>query len=376
MRIGIEAQRLFRPNKHGMEIVVLEIIKQLQRIDSENEYFIYVKKDKDICIKSSKNFTIREIGGISFAWWEQISLPKAVKKDNCQLLHCTSNTAPIYTNTPVLLTLHDIIYLEKSYLSIISGKGSFYQRYGNLYRKFIVPRIINKCIRIITVSSSEKKIIENYFILNHLNLDIIYNAVDNRFKHIDNSIELLNQLNISKPYILFHGNTDPKKNTENVFRAISILKKKYSIDINFVISDLKISVINKIAKETSTLEILDQIIAIGYISTEKLPLLYSSCELFLYPSLRESFGLPILEAMSCKTAVLTSAISSMPEVAGNAALLVDPESPEQLADGIAKILTDTDFRKELIRKGLENISRFSWEKAANETLKIYKEILT
>jgi len=376
MRIGIEAHRLFRPNKHGMEIVVLEIIKQLQRIDFENEYFIYIKKDKDVCLKSTANFTIREIDGISFAWWEQISLPKAAKKDNCQLLHCTSNTAPIFSKIPLLLTLHDIIYLEKSYLSILIGKGSYYQRYGNLYRKFIVPRIINKCYRIITVSFSEKKIIENYFELKNIKLDVIYNAVDKRFEHTENSKYLLKQLKISKPFILFHGNTDPKKNTANVFKAISLFKRKYSIEIDFVITDLKINTIKKIAKETETMDILGQINAVGYISTEKLPLLYSSCELFLYPSLRESFGLPVLEAMSCKTPVITSDASSMPEVAGGAALLIDPENPEEIADGIAKILTDINLKNELIEKGLINVSRFSWENASKETLKLYKETLS
>jgi len=375
MRIGIEAHRLYRPNKHGMEIVILEIIKQLQRIDLENEYFIYVKKDKDVCLKSTRNFTIREIEGESFAWWEQYSLPKAAKKDNCQLLHCTSNTAPIYTNIPILLTLHDIIYLEKSYSSIITGKGSYYQRYGNLYRKFIVPRIINKCKRIITVSFSEKKIIEDYFKKNNLKLDVIYNAVDKRFEYTENTDELLKQLNISKPFILFHGNTDPKKNTANVFKAISIFNKKYSIEIDVVITDLKIGCVKKIIKETATLEISSKINAIGYLSTEKLPLLYSSCELFLYPSLRESFGLPILEAMACKTPVITADISSMPEIAGNAAVLIDPKKPEELAKAMAEILKNNSLRNELIEKGNKNIMHFSWEKAAIETLRIYNNIL-
>ena len=375
MRIGIEAHRLYRPNKHGMEIVILEIIKQLQRIDLENEYFIYVKKDKDVCLKSTRNFTIREIEGESFAWWEQYSLPKAAKKDNCQLLHCTSNTAPIYTNIPILLTLHHIIYLEKSYSSIITGKGSYYQRYGNLYRKFIVPRIINKCKRIITVSFSEKKIIEDYFKKNNLKLDVIYNAVDKRFEYTENTDELLKQLNISKPFILFHGNTDPKKNTANVFKAISIFNKKYSIEIDVVITDLKIGCVKKIIKETATLEISSKINAIGYLSTEKLPLLYSSCELFLYPSLRESFGLPILEAMACKTPVITADISSMPEIAGNAAVLIDPKKPEELAKAMAEILKNNSLRNELIEKGNKNIMHFSWEKAAIETLRIYNNIL-
>jgi glycosyltransferase involved in cell wall biosynthesis len=375
MRIGIEAQRIFRPNKHGMEIVILEIIKQLQRIDLENEYFIYVKKDKDVCLKSTSNFTIREIEGVSFAWWEQISLPKAAKKDKCQILHCTSNTAPLFTDIPIILTLHDIIYLEKTYFAIASGKGSFYQRYGNLYRKFVVPRIINKCKKIVTVSYSEKKIIENHFKHNNLNLEVIYNAVDKRFEHKENVGELLKQLNIVKPFVLFHGNTDPKKNTETVIKAISLFKQKYFFDIEFVITDFKIEYLQKLARELNSTEILTQINPIGYISTKKMPLLYSSCKLFLYPSIRESFGLPILEAMSCGAPVITSDTYCMPEIAGGAAFLTNPKDPEQLANAMAEILKNNSLRNELIEKGNKNILRFSWEKAAIETLRIYNNIL-
>ena len=375
MRIGIEAQRIFRPNKHGMEIVVLEIIKQLQRIDNVNEYFIYVKKDEDVCLTSTSNFTIREIEGASFALWEQFSLPKAAKKDNCQLLHCTSNTAPLFIELPILITLHDIIFLEKSYFSILTGKGSIYQRFGNAYRKFIVPLILNKCKKIITVSYSEKEKIESFLKLKNNRLDVIYNAVNKRFKHTENNIEILKQFNISKPYILFHGNKHPKKNTENVLRAISILKSKHSMEIDVVITDIDSQYIHKVAKETKALNIFHQINAVGYIDTVKMPVLYSSSLVFLYPSLRESFGLPILEAMSCETPVITSDCYSMPEIAGGAAYLVNPENPDQMADAMAELISNSSIRNELIEKGKKNALRFSWENAAKETLKIYNKIL-
>jgi len=374
MRIGIEAQRIFRPNKHGMDIVVLEIIKHLQLIDTENEYFIYVKKDKDVCLKSTKNFTIREIEGRLFAWWEQFILPKAVKKDKCQILHCTGNTAPIFTNIPILITLHDVIFLEKSYFSIITGKGTLYQRFGNVYRKFIVPLIINKCKKIITVSNSEKDKIEKLFKTNKLRVEVVYNAADERFINCDiTNNDLLKQFDLPSQFILFHGNTDPKKNTGNVFKALSILKNKYSIEIDLVITDLGVSFIKKIAKETKSLDVLNQIKSVGYISTDKMPYLYSASSLFLYPSLREGFGLPILEAMSCETPVITSNSSSMPEVAGNAAYLIDPENPDQIAEAMAIMLNDSLKRNEFIEKGKKNILRFSWEDSAKQTLKIYNK---
>ena len=372
MRIGIEAQRIFRPNKHGMDIVVLEIIKHLQLIDTENEYFIYVKKDKDVCLKSTKNFTIREIEGRLFAWWEQFILPKAVKKDKCQILHCTGNTAPIFINIPILITLHDVIFLEKSYFSIITGKGTFYQRFGNVYRKFIVPLIINKCKKIITVSNSEKDKIEKLFKTNKLNVEVVYNAADERFINCNiTNNDLQKQFDLPSQFILFHGNTDPKKNTGNVFKALSILKNKYSIEIDLVITDLGVSFIKKIAKKTNSLDVLNQIKSVGYISTDKMPYLYSVSSLFLYPSLREGFGLPILEAMSCETPVITSNSSSMPEVAGNAAYLIDPKNPDQIAEAMAIMLNDSLKRNEFIEKGKKNILRFSWEDSAKQTLKIY-----
>ncbi len=151
MRIGIEAQRIFRLKKHGMDMVALELIRELQKLDKVNEYFIYVRPDEDsTCIQETDNFKIRLING-NYALWEQIYLPQAIKNDNCQLLHCTSNTAPIFVSTPLIVTLHDIIYMEKSIKNTLFGKGTNYQKFGNLYRRLVVPKIVKKSSRIITV---------------------------------------------------------------------------------------------------------------------------------------------------------------------------------------------------------------------------------
>ena len=125
MRIGIEAQRLFRKHKHGMDRVALELIRNLQVIDTKNEYFIFVKPDQDnTAIKQTENFKIVEIPGGPYPWWEQFKLPRIAKLHNCDILHCTSNTAPYSKKIPLITTLHDIIYMEGSLLKLLFNKAS------------------------------------------------------------------------------------------------------------------------------------------------------------------------------------------------------------------------------------------------------------
>ena len=140
MIIGIEAQRIFRKNKHGMDYVVLQEIKELQQIDTENEYYVFVKPGEDHCVESSKNVHIIELHCPTYPLWEQWALPKAAKKYGIEILHCTSNTAPIWCDVPLILTLHDIIYLEPRDRRL--QKLSRYQDLGRTYRRFVVPRII------------------------------------------------------------------------------------------------------------------------------------------------------------------------------------------------------------------------------------------
>ena len=160
MKIGIEAQRIFRKKKHGMDMVALELIRNLQTIDNENEYLIFVKPDvDDSVIQESANFRIVKLKGGFYPLWEQIVLPRAAKKLGCQILHCTSNTAPIFTSIPLVVTLHDIIYMESSYLKILRGTGTLYQKFGNVYRKIFVPKIVRKSKKIMTVSNFEKTLL-------------------------------------------------------------------------------------------------------------------------------------------------------------------------------------------------------------------------
>ena len=192
MKIGIEAQRIFRKKKHGMDVVALELIRNLQLIDTENEYVLFIKPDEDyMAIKESANFKIIEIETGFYPFWEQFALPAAAKKAGCQILHCTSNTAPVSTSIPLVITLHDIIYMESSYSKILQGSGTNYQKFGNAYRRMFIPWVIKKCRKIITVSHFEKNRIGQFFeMAGDSRLTTVYNGVSEHFKPVIDQVEL------------------------------------------------------------------------------------------------------------------------------------------------------------------------------------------
>ncbi len=380
MRIAIEGQRLFRKKKHGMDRVALELIKNLQTIDHTNEYLIYVKPDEDDeCLQESANFRIRKLEGGSYPLWEQVTLPQAVEKDDCNVLHCTSNTAPLRINIPLIITLHDIIYMEKSYFKILSDKGTNYQKFGNIYRRFVVPRVLKNAQKIITVSNFEKNRIANFFGFkeNDPRLIAVYNGVGEHFKKIENQAEqdrVKKLYRLPEKFIFFLGNTDPKKNTKGTLKGFSDFLKQTGSDYQLVMLDYEINELEKLLFEIGDPNLISRIILTGYVVNSDLPAIYNLCSLFLYPSLRESFGIPILEAMRCGAPVITSNTSSMPEVAGDAALLINPFKPEEITNAIFNLTNDIKLRNDLVQKGIIRSSSFDWKDMAKNVLNLYKSI--
>ncbi len=370
MRIGIEAQRIFRKNKHGMDYVVLQEIKELQLLDTENEYFIFVKPGEDRCIDETKNFHIIEVKCPSYPLWEQVALPYAARKYNVDILHCTSNTAPIICNTPLVLTLHDIIFLEPR----DTNNKSFYQNLGWLYRRLVVPRILDKCKRIITVSNFELKNIIGKLSIPESRMAMIYNGYNTWFKPI-NDVESITLKYIDNTgYFFFLGNTDPKKNTERTLIAYSNYCKQSSVKRKLLVADLAPQYLEEFIVKNKLDNIRDQVVLTGYVVNSHLPYIYNGAFAFLYTSLRESFGIPLLEAMACGTPVITSNTSSMPEIGGKDAALVNPESSEEITQMMLLIENDNEYRERIKAIGLERVGHFSWKNTASNLLKLYKDV--
>ena len=370
MRIGIEAQRIFRKNKHGMDYVVLQEIKELQMMDTKNEYFVFVAPGEDRCLEDSKNVHIIEIGGNFYPLWEQFTLPRAAKELDLDILHCTSNTAPIKCKIPLILTLHDIIFLEPR----DKNNKSLYQNMGWLYRRLVVPKILKKCKKIITVSNFEKQNIMTKLGIPEERMAMIYNGYNEWFRPAQD-IQYTYQKYIDNPgYFFFLGNTDPKKNTERTLIAYSKYLEESDVKRKLLMADLDHDYLDGIIERNHIENIRKNVVMPGYIVNQDLPDIYNSAFAFLYTSLRESFGIPLLEAMACGTPVITSNTSSMPEIGGPNAILINPENPEEIAEMMLKLENEDIFYRKQEQVGLERAKLFSWRHTAEQLLEVYDHV--
>jgi glycosyltransferase involved in cell wall biosynthesis len=379
MRIAIEAQRVFREKKHGMDIYAMELIRNLQEIDHKNEYVIFVKHDvDDSVLHETANFKIVRLDGGFYPFWEQLALPKAARETGCRILHCTSNTAPVNCEVPLVITLHDIIYMESSYTGILSGSATPYQKFGNIYRKLVVPRLVNKSQKNITVSHSEKNRIDKLFGLEgNKQINVVHNGVGEHFRPVTHKSELQQakeKYHLPDNFFFFLGNTDPKKNVKGTLKAFSDFLKRTGLNYYLVMADYEQSKLQKLLDDIDNKSLANRIVLTGYIANDNLPAIYCQSKVFLYTSLRESFGIPMLEAMACGVPVLTSNTESMPEIAGDAACLINPFKPEEITEAMINLVSDQQLRKDLISKGFVRASQFSWKNTAQSVLDIYREM--
>lgn len=377
MRIGIEAQRVFRKKKGGMDVVALEIIKSLQELDKTNEYIIYTSQGEDVGIlQETANFKIKYLKGFTYFDWEQWQLPKQAQKDEVDLLHCTSNTAPLWGAFKKVVTVHDIMYLEKQ---TWPSNANWYQKLGNYYRSFIVPRVVRKADKILTVSHFERDNMLRYFQMPATKIEVVSNGVNTRdFYPISDPVVLdrvRQKYKLPTSYLFFLGNTEPRKNLRNVLKAYALVTNTLEKVPSLAITNVKQDFLAQVIEELGLKHITDRILLLGYVDFKDLPVLYNMATCYLYPSLREGFGLPIVEAMACGTAVITSNTSSMPEIAGDAALLVDPTHAESIAQAIRSYVEDPSLVAQKTTLGNEQYKKYTWKASAEKLIGIYKTVV-
>jgi len=337
----------------GSQRFAIEISKQLKKLQPDR--FIFVAPKNIIQKEIAKDLDAKIIGFNTGHIWEQLDLPLYLKKNGIPLLLNLVNTAPLLYNNKATV-IHDISWHH--FPKSVSKK--FYYCY-----KFLIPKIINSSKYVFTVSHFSKNDIIKFANLK-LKIDVVYNSVSKNFKKIDFSKDKI---------ILSVSSLQPYKNLSSLIRAFIKLKNKYDF------AEYKLVLIgginNAVFSKTDIFKLTENrtdIIFTGYIDDESLVEYYNKSFLFVLPSFFEGFGIPPLEAMACGCPCVVSNAASLPEVCGDAAYYVNPYDVEDIARGIEKVLTDENLRQELIKKGFENVKRFSWEKSARKIIEILNQI--
>ncbi len=375
MKIGIEVQRLFRKKKFGIEISSLELIKKLSQVEPSHKYVIFAKNDEDrACLQASDNIKIKIVAGKYFADFEQFFLPIAARNERVDILHCTGNTAPYFCSIPIVQTLHDVIFMDA-----IPNNDTFYQRFGNHYRRKIVPIITPRSKAVITVSQYEKERIVSRLGIAKEKVHVVYNGINEKhfYKHpnLTNRQGILDKYTLPDNFILFLGNPSFRKNSSRVIEAYVKYAAKAENPIALVTPGLPEKYVADKLRELKYPYDKHKFITPGYIEEADLPFVYGLSKIFLFPSLSEGFGMPVIEAMACGTPVITSKISSMPEIAGNAAVLIHPLSATDIAEAILSLCENEELRNKKIHDGLLNATRFNWSHTAEKVLSLYESVL-
>ncbi|AAK80853.1 glycosyltransferase involved in cell wall biosynthesis [Clostridium acetobutylicum] len=369
MNIAIDARGINLYRGTGIGTYTENLVRELLNIDEENSYTLYWYGNnyKDF-IKSNTKINIVSKGCHSF--FEKCYFPENIIKNSIEIYHVPQNGIGLDQNVSCIKvsTVHDLIpYIMPETV----GKGYLLKFLKNM------PFIIENSDAILTVSEYSKKDILKYFPINEDKIYVTPLAANYNYKplsreHCKKFIE--KNYSISDPFVLYLGGFSKRKNVRNLILAFADASKKLSKKHNLVIIGLCRDELESLKDLCRHLNISNEVIFTGYIGERFLPVFYNACELFVYPSLYEGFGLPVLEAMSCKTPVVTSNISSIPEIAGDSAVLINPLDTSELRDAILNILEDSKLKQKLSIEGFNRSRKFSWKNTSKKTLEAYSNI--
>lgn len=369
MRIAVNAT-ILDEKPTGLGIYTLNIIKSLIRVkDKDDEITIFTScprlfKEMDARIKKVTRFVqprYGKWGGVVRFLWSQCVFPFSLLRRSFNVLYTTSHYAVWATNVQQILTIHDLAPM----------KFPDRHRLQSFYFQYILPLAIKRCVKIITVSKSSKDDIVQYFRVSPYNVSVVNNAYDsNVFK--TGSARPTSLPDDVNTYLLVIGAAYPHKNLARLVEAVAKLSPEISHQL--VIVGGREEYKKVLRQKMHTLNLNHKIKFIDYAPFEELPRLYAHAAAFIFPSLYEGFGIPLVEAMACGCPVISSNVSSLPEIGGDAVYYIDPYSVDSIAKGITRLVNDEPLRQELIQKGLERVKVFSWEKSAREIYQILKEV--
>lgn len=385
MRIGIDARTILNPEKGdavGVGHYTYQLIRNILKLDKENEYVLFFDfrvREKDIKKFTQSNVKIKFYPFSDYkkylpGAYSEILGTATLAREKLDVLHSTSphSRIPVGYRGKCIVTFHD--------LSIFKIPGC-YPKLSVAKDKTIYKLMAGKADKIIAVSQSTKKDVEEIFKIPYEKIKVIYSGLDKRFFEEPkiNSQKVLEKYGITKKYILFLGTLEPSKNIARLLESFAKFKKKLSADGNnskfgyqLVLAGKRGWLSQEYLRIIKDLGINKDVIFTGYVVGDELVPLFKNSEFFIMPSLYEGFGMTVLEAFATGTPAVVSKVSSLPEIAGDSAYYVNPMNTEEIVEAMIKFSQNENLRNEYREKGLEQAKKFDWEKTARETIEIYK----
>jgi glycosyltransferase involved in cell wall biosynthesis len=387
MRIGIDARTILNPEKGeaiGVGHYTYQLIRNLLELDNVNEYVLFFDfhvREKDIKKFTKPNVKIKFYPFSDYkkylpGAYSEILGTATLSKEKLDILHSTSphSRIPVGYRGKCIVTFHDLS---------IYKIPQCYPKISNTKEKAVYSLMAGKADKIIAVSESTKKDVEEIFKTDSEKIKVIYSGLDKRFFEEPRveSQKVLEKYGITKKYILFLGTLEPSKNITRLLEAFAAFKKKFNpensggnskFNYQLVLAGKRGWLSQEYLRTIKDLGLNKDVVFTGYIVGDELVPLFKNAEFFMMPSLYEGFGMTVLEAFATGTPAIVSKVSSLPEIAGDAAYFVDPMNTGEITEAMLKFSNGENLRNEFRMKGFQQVKKFDWQKTAQETLEIYK----
>jgi len=368
MRVGLDVTAL-PPQPFGAANYIIHLVQALLRVDTTNEYVIFAKPRHVSLFDSTRAHIVPSAfdSPVLRIAWEQTALPILARQHRLDLLHSPHYTMPLAKPCRVVVTFHDMTFFLYPQMHLL---------YKRIFFRTMIPLTARRADALIAISESTRADILRILRIAPSRVTTIPYGIAAHFQPRTDAREreaFCQQRNIPRPFVLYVGNLEPRKNLPLLVRAFARLVTS-GLPHHLVFAGARGWDDAALFTTIEELGLSARVHLPGYVPQSELPYLYSAADLCVYPSLYEGFGLPVLEAMACGVPVITSTISSMPEVTGDAALLVEPNDVDALADAMRRVLTDRALNATLGAKGQARARAFSWERTAQATLALYTRV--
>lgn len=367
MRIAIDARKL---RDYGIGTYVRNLVSGLSKLDDRHTYVLLCRhEDVEFVRALGPRFEPLPERAGNYSIREQFAIPLDLARARVDLFHAPHYVVSPLTRCPFVVTIHDCIHLR------------FPQYLPNTvavhYARTMMQSSARRSKRILTVSQASKQDIVHYLKVPPDKVEVIYNAIDERLVTPPTEAEMARvrqRYQLDSPFILYTGNIKPHKNIDRLIEAYALMRQQGTVDAKLLIIGDEVSKYPNLRRLVHRHQLHPHVRFFGFVSNEMLAILYRLATVFVFPSLYEGFGLPPLEAMAAGVPVITSNVSSLPEVVGDAAVLIDPLDAGALAAAMARVIGDPQLRAHLISRGHERVKAFSWERSVTRVRDVYQDL--